>query len=209
MADNPPPGSGELNLDRKIVTALERLSQVLRVMFWQQAKAHQLSPIQIQFLIYLYSHPSEESTVTELASRFQLTKPTVSDAVTTLVTKQLVRKSPSPEDRRMVWLQLTSRGEALANELASWSEPIRLALDEFSIEERENQFDFLLRLIDTLEKSGVMSRSRICLSCTFFRANSTGDPAQPHYCRFLKRPLSRSGLRVDCPDYVYAEEAME
>jgi len=47
------------NIDSKIIAGLERISRVFRLLLWDIAKDENLSPIQIQFLIFLlYNKPS-------------------------------------------------------------------------------------------------------------------------------------------------------
>ncbi len=40
-------------IEGKIVAGMERLSQVFRILLWEKAKKHNLSPIQIQLLIFI------------------------------------------------------------------------------------------------------------------------------------------------------------
>ena len=55
------------DVSSKIVVGLERLAQTFRVLLWEEAKEHALSPIQIQFLVYLRYHPPEFCRVSLLA----------------------------------------------------------------------------------------------------------------------------------------------
>lgn len=188
-------------IEGKILTSLERLSQIIRVLLWEKNKSVNLSPIQIQFLLYIYLHPDRHCTVSQLAERFQLTKATISDAINALVTKKLIEKKASLADRRVIQLHLTPGGHALASQLVNWSAPIAQALSGFSTSEQTQLYKLLLKLIDGLERKGVMSRSGICLNCQYFQSNPGGDPQYPHYCNFLQRALSNSELKIDCPDH--------
>jgi hypothetical protein len=47
------PKEQEKNIDAKIIAGLERISRVFKLLLWDVAKEENLSPIQIQFLIYL------------------------------------------------------------------------------------------------------------------------------------------------------------
>ena len=78
------------NLDNKIVAGLERLSQVFRILLWEKAKEHSLSPIQIQLLIFIRHHSADKTTISYLAQEFNFTKPTISDAIKILEQKKLV-----------------------------------------------------------------------------------------------------------------------
>ena len=54
-------------------------------------------------------------SVSELAEVKQISRPAISQAVETLVSKGLVMRQHSPEDRRFVQLSLTTEGENLLN----------------------------------------------------------------------------------------------
>ncbi len=187
------------DLDSKIVVALERLSQVFRNLIWQETKKHNLSPIQIKFLIFFLTQPSENCTVTELAKKFNLTKATVSDAVTSLVEKKLVQKKESPEDKRILLLNLTKKGKDISEELIGWSDSIRNELISSNTEDKLDVYIFLLKLIESLEKVGIISLNRMCTTCRFFEKADSANSA--HYCKLLEKSLSSRELRIDCLEH--------
>lgn len=187
------------DLDSKIVVALERLSQVFHNLIWQETKKHNLSPIQIKFLIFLLTQSSKNCTVTELAKKFNLTKATVSDAVTCLVEKKLVLKKESPEDKRIILLNLTKKGKDISEELIGWSDSIRNELISSNTEDKLDVYLFLLRLIESLEKIGIISLNRMCITCRFFERSASPNTA--HYCKLLEKPLSSKELRIDCLEH--------
>jgi len=57
------------------------------------------------------SDGSESSTVTELSQRMQLAQHTVTELVGRAVRAGLIRRTASAEDRRVVHLSLTAKGE--------------------------------------------------------------------------------------------------
>ena len=75
------PEQQEKDLSSKIVAGLERVSEVFKILLWQKAKAIKLSSIQIQILIFLAFHKSSLCNVSHLAKEFNVTKPTISDAI--------------------------------------------------------------------------------------------------------------------------------
>jgi DNA-binding MarR family transcriptional regulator len=189
------------DVDAKIVAALERLSQVFRVRLREEAWERDLSPTQAQFLIYLLYHDVELRRVSQLAREFDLTQATVSDAVASLETKGLVQREQWPEDRRVVTLRLTKDGEKLAATLSEWADPVREHLERFSPEEREAVMSFLIGLIGSLQRSGLITVARMCVTCNFFRQDIHPGEPSPHHCGLLDVPLGRADLRVDCPEY--------
>jgi DNA-binding MarR family transcriptional regulator len=189
------------DVDAKIVAALERLSQVFRVRLQEEAWELDLSPTQARFLIYLHYHDVELRRISQLAREFDLTQATVSDAVATLETKGLVRREQWPEDRRIVTLRLTPDGEKLATTLSGWADPIREHLQPFSPDDREAVMRFLIGLIGSLQRSGLITVARMCVTCRFFQQDI--HPGEPllHHCALLDVPLGRADLRVDCPEH--------
>ena len=54
------------NLDNKIVAGLDRISQVFKTLLWGKSKTYNLSPIQIQLLIFIEYHSEEKTTISYL-----------------------------------------------------------------------------------------------------------------------------------------------
>jgi DNA-binding MarR family transcriptional regulator len=189
------------DVDAKVVAALERLSQVFRARLREEAWEHGLSPTQAQFMVYLLYHDVELRRISQLAREFDLTQATVSDAVASLETKKLIQRERWPEDRRIVTLRLTPDGEKLATILSGWADPIREHLRPFSPEDREAVMRFLIGLIGSLQRYGLITVARMCVTCKFFQQDiHPGEPLQ-HHCALLDVPLGRANLRVDCPEH--------
>ena len=188
----------------KIVFALERISQVFRVNLWRENKKYRLSPIQMQILIFLRYQGQHLRTVTNLATEFNMTKATVSDAVRSLEEKHLLTKERNPDDARSWLLEITAKGREVAGEIGLFTEDLRLLVEQIDPSEKEVIFKNLLMIIGKLEEAGTISQQRMCRTCKYFRASHAGE--QPYYCAFLQRPLSDSDLRVDCPEHVSMAE---
>ncbi|GBC83830.1 hypothetical protein HRbin11_00248 [bacterium HR11] len=196
------------DVDSKLVAALERLAQAFRVLLWRVGQTHGLSPIQVQFLCYLLYQPEAHRRVSGLAQAFRLTKATVSDAVTALESKGLVRRRPDISDRRSSVLDLTPDGRRLARRLAAWANTVRDSLSFAGLDEKTSVLNFLMRLIVELQRAGVITVARMCLTCRFFRQDVHPGTPTPHHCALLDRPLGPTTLRVDCPEHVGAEAAI-
>ena len=195
------PSAQHDDADARIVATLERLSQVFRVRLGEEARHRNLSPIQAQFLIHLLNHDVELRRVSQLAREFDLTQATVSDAVASLETKGFVRREQWPEDRRVVTLRLTPDGEKLAAALSRWADPIKHHLERFPPRERETVMRFLIELTGSLQRSGLITVARMCVTCRFFQRDVHPGNASPHHCGLLNVPLGSSNLRVDCPEH--------
>ena len=195
------PSAQHEDVDARIVATLERLSQGFRVRLREEARRHNLSPIQAQFLIHLLHHDVELRRVSQLAREFGLTQATVSDAVASLESKGLLQREQWPEDRRIVTLRLTPYGEKLATTISHWADPLKQHLEHFPPGERETVMRFLMELTRSLQRSGHITVARMCVTCTFFRRDVRPGKPSPHHCGLLDVPLGGSNLRVDCPEH--------
>jgi DNA-binding MarR family transcriptional regulator len=123
VPDSSPPDSAfhlptqHEDVDAKLVAGLERLGQVFRVLLWERAHEHGLSPVQARVLLDLRFRAEGGRRVGALAEQFSLTAATVSDALTTLAEKGFVAKEPDPDDRRARIVRLTDDGEELVDTL--------------------------------------------------------------------------------------------
>ncbi len=194
------------DVESKIVAALERLGQVFRVLLRERAHEYGLSPIQAQFLIYLLYHDVELRRVSQLAREFGLTQATVSDAVASLEEKGLVGRERWPEDGRVMTLRLSPEGRVVAAGLSTWADTVREHLDLCPSEEREVVMRFLVRLIGSLQRSGVITVARVCVTCRFFQRDAHPGMDSPHHCRLLDVPLGGPDLRIDCPEHELATD---
>lgn len=187
--------------DDKIIAGVERLSNLFRLLLWDAAKVEKLSPIQIQFLLFLHDNPSSLRTVSQLAREFCLTKPTVSDAVKVLVRKRLVEKRPSPQDGRVSMLRLTPSGRKAADRLAGWSDVVKKTMQTCRPEVKETVALFIMDLIRSLRSAGVIEVARMCLGCRNFRRDASPGAARPHRCMLTDRNLGNEDLKIDCKSY--------
>ena len=184
------------DITHKVVVGLERISEAFKVLLWEHAKVVGLSPIQIQILLFVAHHKLEMCTVSYLAQEFNITKPTVSDAVKVLLKKELIQKKTVTSDSRSYAIALTKKGKEILAQVEDFATPIKQQLEGIDNAEVQQLYYTLTQLIHGLNKSGVLSVQRNCHSCTFYEKNKNG-----HYCNFLKKPLENHDLRLDCPEH--------
>ncbi|MCS7275758.1 MAG: helix-turn-helix domain-containing protein [Dehalococcoidia bacterium] len=195
-----PYGSDHEDLDGKVLAALERVAQSFRTLQWQAAREHRLTPLQLQVLVQLLSHRNGVYA-SGLAKVLGVTRATASEAVSSLLAKGLVERRPSPRDRRRLLLALTTRGRQVALQAAAWGEAVRAALQQVPREGRAALLLFLMRLIAELQRAGVVTVARMCITCRFFRPDVEPGSPRPHFCALLGEPLAVEALRVDCPEH--------
>jgi DNA-binding MarR family transcriptional regulator len=77
------------------------------------ARENGLTPRRYLLLLMIKGAPdlSERSTVTELAERLSLAQSSITELVARAETAGLVRREPSSDDARVVYLRLTPEGE--------------------------------------------------------------------------------------------------
>jgi DNA-binding MarR family transcriptional regulator len=191
----------------RILEGLSRIALVLRHRGWADAVGLGVTPTQGQILALLASWRPQTLGVSQIADQLALTKPTVSDSISTLVRKGLLEKARSPADGRAVELRLTSKGEEVAEGAASWPESLQAATNALSAEEQAVTLRSLMKIVRVLQTHGLIPVTRMCVNCRFFVPRSNPGSAQPHHCAFLNAPIVDASLRVDCPDFDPASEA--
>ncbi len=197
------PATQHEHIDYKIIAGLDRISQALRYLMWENGKKHGFTPIQMQCLIFLRFHDEARNRTGVLAREFDVTPTTISQAIKTLTAKGYVERKPLPDDARIQTLRLTPAGEKACAHIDGWANGLLTHLDAFSAQERENAFQFILQLIASLQRAGVISTSRQCTTCRFFRPD--GKPDSTFYCKLLERRLESTELRLDCPEHELPE----
>jgi DNA-binding MarR family transcriptional regulator len=193
--------SDQENLDRKIAVGFERIAQALKTLVWEESKTSGLSPIQIQFLTALLHDVEHEVTIGFLASQFSLTPATVSDAITALEQKEMVVRERRVEDKRTVFLSLTPKGKSAARKLSTWANLLEARVSELSDEQKVAVLHSLMSIIKGFQDDGVVSLTRMCVACKFFRPNAHKNTLQPHHCAYIDRSFGDAELRIDCPEF--------
>jgi len=190
------------NVSSKVVAALERLSEAFRVLLWNEAKQYGLSPIQVQLLIFLQHYPEGKRTVTFLASYFNMTKATISDAIKSLESKQLLMRKVTVGDSRSHSLHLVKAGKALARKVERYAIPMQEAVTELPAENQSVLLETLLRLIYQLNEAAVITPQTMCLNCRFYSRRQGS-----HYCSLVKMILKNADLKLDCPEFQFPTTA--
>jgi DNA-binding MarR family transcriptional regulator len=184
------------NSSSKIIVALERISEAFKVLLWDKAKEFGLSPIQIQILIFVAYHKQELCNVSHLSMEFNITKPTVSDAVKVLIMKELIKKDFSSSDNRSYTILLTPSGKNIIKQTEDFANPIKSKLDTFEETKLDDLFHTLSQVIYKLNQSGILTVQRTCFGCKFYKKSN-----DIHFCNLLEKKLQNSDIRLDCPEF--------
>lgn len=187
------------NLDNKIVAGLERLSQVFRILLWNKAKEHSLSPIQIQLLIFIQHHSADKTTISYLAQEFNFTKPTISDAIKVLEQKNLIKKLTDNTDTRSYTIQLTPAGNKIVAATEDFASPLTSIITKTTEADKKALWHNISSLIIQLNKLEVISVQRTCLNCKHYTTKS-----KTHFCRLLNQKIETQDIRIDCGEFEMA-----
>ncbi len=190
------PANQEHDISSKIVAGLGRISEAFKVLLWEKAKQLGLSPIQIQILIFIAYHKQGLGNVSHLAKEFNVTKPTISDAVRILDKKGLINKNFSQTDHRRYVMELSDQGRKIVSETEHFANPLKYQLDDMGPRDLEQLFGALGKLIYQLNRHGILSVQRTCYGCKFYSKTKQGD-----FCNLLNKPLLVPDIRIDCPEY--------
>lgn len=194
------------NVDYKIVAALEKISEVFRVLLWTEAKEHKLSPIQMQLLIFIKYHNSDKQRrIASMAREFNLTKATISDSIKVLEQKGLIKRTDDAFDSRSFNFSLTDQGTKLTGMIENFTLPLDGAIATLSPQQKDQFLMSVLDLIYRLNQTGIISTQRMCYSCFYYR----GDMQQNHFCNLMQKPLAIDELRIECPEHVMKEKSID
>ena len=193
-------------LDQRIATGLHKLGLAVKHQTWSRASEDGLSPTQGQILAALAVDIALSAS--EVAARLGIGLPTISEAVTTLANKHLVRRTPDRRHPRARLLRLTAAGRRLAARTRAWPEFLTHAVGSLNDAEQTTLLTALMKMIRELQEQGQIPISRMCATCTHFRPRvRRGDT--PHHCAFVDAPMAPQHLRLDCADHQPAPEEQQ
>jgi DNA-binding MarR family transcriptional regulator len=186
------------NVDYKIVAALEKISEVFRVLLWTEAKEHKLSPIQMQLLIFIKYHNSDKQRrIASMAREFNMTKATISDSIKVLEQKGLIERADDMLDNRSFNFSLTDKGVKLTGMIENFTKPLDGAIATLSPQQKNEFLVSVFDLIFRLNQNGIISTQRMCYNCYYYN----GDRQQTHFCNLMQKELAIDELRIECPEH--------
>lgn len=193
-------------LGGRITIALYRITQAIDFLLRERGKVMRLSPAQIQSLLFLkYARPGVR-TIGGLANRLGVTYATSSGVADALERKRLIKRTPLPEDRRVITLGLTSKGENEAGMLEDVLDEIEAAVNALPEAEQAALLHATQAIVRHLQGAGYVKVYEMCWNCQFFQKDAhLKDPRGPHHCAFMDAPLPEPNTYLECPDFVPAD----
>lgn len=103
-----------------------------------------------------------------------MTKPTISETIKVWQQKMPVSKENEPGDSKCYIIYLTEVGKSIATKTSFFTEKIRTPIDNLHEDDKENQLLSLLSIIRHLNKSGIITIQRMCLTCLHYENSEQG-----------------------------------
>lgn len=194
------PQDPEQSADRKVVAGLAKLGLALKSQAWQEAGGRGLTPTQGQILAMLRG-ASGGVRLSKVAEALGVKAATASEAVGSLVEKGLAIKAADATDGRALAITLTAKGRKEASRAMDWTDFLRVSVGALSEAEQAVFLRGVLKLIRELQSQGLISPSRLCLTCVHFRPFAHARGANPHHCALVDAPFGDGDLRLDCPEH--------
>lgn len=183
----------------RIAAGLAKLGLVFRHEAWRSSGERGLTPTQSQILSTISSEQAPLG-LKAVAERLAITMATASEAVSTLVEKELLSKTRSSTDARAVVLKLTAKGKRQAAYAGEWPVNVLHAADSLPMEDQAGLVRGLIGMIRVLQENGAVPTAKMCVGCRFFRPNEHRSGPKTHHCDYIKAPIGDVDLRLDCPE---------
>jgi MarR family transcriptional regulator, lower aerobic nicotinate degradation pathway regulator len=92
-----------------------RMQQIAVALFIEECRAFELTPVQYAALIAIHTHPGIDAT--RLSAVIAFDRSTLGSVIERLVSKKLIDRKPSDEDKRVKLLYLTKAGAAILRDI--------------------------------------------------------------------------------------------
>ncbi|MBK7942762.1 MAG: winged helix-turn-helix transcriptional regulator [Flavobacteriales bacterium] len=134
--------------------------------------------------------------VARLAQDLQVSRPTMSACVKTLVDRGLLKRSAETHDARSHSLILSAQGRKVHLAISA-SAGLDRSIAVMREPEREALLLGLMTVLQQLLTDGSVDVQRMCWTCSHYR----GDRRNTHRCALMEISLATKDLRTDCPEH--------
>jgi DNA-binding MarR family transcriptional regulator len=188
------------NLDVGIFNALRKISQIVRIILWDISKEISLSPIQIQFIYYINGKKNRVSTVSEIASEFDLKKATVTESINNLVQKGVIEKIRSDQDKRVFYLNLTKKSESILDSINKRKSMFISNIGGLDKDNKVKTFTFLTKLLEKFFQDELIQKAVMCPTCLNY--NEIDDLDDSYICKKSNSRRSLTEIKWNCENYI-------
>lgn len=189
------------HVSARIARAFFRISQAIKNMLWDECKLKNLTPAQIQTLLFIHYIRPDSATVNTLARSLSSTPATASGVLDALQKKSLIMRKKKERDRRVVSLSLTNKGANTIQRLEGLGYELQKIIEELTIEEQEVLLSSLSKIERLLKEKGYILVMETCMTCCYFRPNIHLEAGKPHYCKLFNINLGEDEVSRECPEY--------
>lgn len=186
----------ELKLEINISEIFERFSRIFKIMQWEVAKKYKLSPIQVQFLIFIKEFPDKFCTVLNISKEFGLKPSTVSDAIKSLEKKGYLKKEVNQKDRRNFYIKITKEGKELEKKIKNWNQNFIEALKKVPMEEKLKVYEFLLKVLVELQEMESLPFFQTCINCKNLEIKKNNKKIE-YFCKVTEKKLMAMDIKLD------------
>ena len=188
---------------KQAATGFAQVGLYLRTEQWRSAEALNLTPTQLNLLVYLKRRGPNKGV--SLARLLGISQATASRAIATLLRKGLVERQTDPGDGRASRVGLTPAGARLAADQPVAPTALLASLAGLDIHAHSLLQRTLTQIILGLQTARAIEPQRMCATCCFFRPYAHPDTTTPHHCDFVDAPFGTKSLRLDCGDHRTAD----
>ena len=181
----------------QLTYGLGRLAALARQRDWGVGEVAGLTPTQGDVLRLLADRPAG-LRLKDLAAQLSVRPSTASDAVSSLVAKGLIDRSPDHDNARAVCLTLSPSGRSMLGQVPDGHHSI---VELMSDEDVAAVHRVVLRTIARLQRAGRIAPQRMCFTCRYFVSEANLDASAGHFCGFIRKPLGMVDLRINCPEH--------
>ncbi len=133
---------------------MARLHRSLRKNYDRQLKSFGLTPSQFEVLLTLWSE--DGIVLGELRRRVSRDGPTITGVVDRMEKKMLVKRTRDPQDRRVVKVHLTSKGENMKEDLSRTKKLIMEKITKsLSLKEMNSLVVLMEKMMRNVEREGL------------------------------------------------------
>lgn len=185
----------------KLTKTLFTISKAIKYLEREKGRVENLTPTQIESLLFLNYVRPEAATVNALAKHLGSKPSTVTGILDILENKELITRKRMETDRRHVLLALTSKGIEVIQVIKDLGKEVEEIIDCLDEKEQQTLEELLRKISVKLLDKGYVFKNEICKTCDFFTPNRYPDKRKPHYCKCLNILLSEKDIYKECPDY--------
>lgn len=128
----------------KISILVKKTSLIFDKLSNQLLQPYDLTGSQFKILMVLYQSPDGSVRQADIEAKFSMTNPTVTGLVQKLEAKELVKRTPHPDDKRSKVLVLTERSKEMKAELLALADSLEHQMTQKLTETECDQLASLL-----------------------------------------------------------------